>query len=50
MTTLGTYKIIRNLGSGTFGDVKLGRDKVDGHLAALKVIKGDVEKLDKSIY
>jgi serine/threonine protein kinase len=43
MSSLGNFELLRTLGQGAFAKVKLGRDVTNGNLAALKIIKGDVE-------
>jgi serine/threonine protein kinase len=45
MATLGNYEILRTLGQGAFAQVKLARNTTNGDLAALKIIKGDVNNL-----
>jgi serine/threonine protein kinase len=39
MTTLDEFEIIKDLGAGAFSTVKLGKNKDDGKMYALKIIK-----------
>ena len=55
-TSVGQYNLIRTLGEGTFGTVKLGKHKLTGTKRAVKILeksliqdKNDVERVEREI-